>query len=293
MDDKPFAAAGCVLIAMTVIGFIDQFVRTIAEQSSLWTFHLLRSAMMWGIVAVWLVVARRRLRVRGWRGLLGRSAALSMALVIYFGALGFLPVAQVAAGLFTAPLWILLFQAAAGSGIGPRRIAAVAAGFLGAMLVLSPDPATLSALALAPVLAGAFYALGAIATRAWCAEEGTLELAMGTFTLLGLWGLAGLLVMGGGDDFLTRGWVTPSGEVLWLIVLQAAGSLMAVLFLTRGYQLAEASVASVFEYSVLGTSALFGWLVWGDRLGPAGAVGLVLIAGAGIVVARRSERVTV
>jgi drug/metabolite transporter (DMT)-like permease len=44
---------------------------------------------------------------------------------------------------------------------------------------------------------------------------------------------------------------------------------------------------------VLGTSALFGWLVWGDRLGPAGAVGLVLIAGAGIVVARRSERVTV
>jgi drug/metabolite transporter (DMT)-like permease len=286
VDDKPRAAAACVLAAMCVIGLIDQFVRIIAEQSSLWTFHALRSAMMWALVGVWLAVSRRRLRlVRAW-GLIGRSAAISVAMIVYFGALGFLPVAQVAAGLFTAPLWILLFRALAGQGIGPRRLAAVGAGFTGVMLVLAPDPSQLSPLMVAPVAAGAFYAVGALATRAWCAGEGALELSMGTFTALGLWGIGGLLVAGAGDGFLTRGWVAPTPEVWALIALQAVGSLGAVLLLTRAYQLAEASVASVFEYSVLGFGALFGWLVWGDALGTWGMVGLVLIAGAGIAVAR-------
>lgn len=291
MRDKPFAAAACVLAAMTVIGLIDQYVRVIAAQSSLWTFHLLRGAMMWGLVLAWLMATGRRLRVTNWRGLAGRSATISVAMIIYFGALGFLPVAQVAAGLFTAPLWILLFATAFGQRVGPVRIAAVALGFLGVMLVLAPDPDGLSPLAFAPILAGAFYALGALATRAWCGAEGTVEMAMGVFTCMMLWGLAGIAVMGGGDDFITRGWIWPTGEVWGLIALQAAGSLLAVLLLTRGYQLAEASVASVFEYSVLGTSALFGWLLWGDRLGPWGLFGLALIAGAGSVVALRSERV--
>ena len=287
MHDKPLAAGACVLAAMCVIGFIDQFVRAIAEQSSLWTFHVLRSAMMWGAVAVWLGLAGRRLRVVSWRGLLGRSAAISTAMILYFGVLGFLPVAEAAAGLFTAPLWLLLFRAAAGGPIGPVRLGAVAAGFAGVLMVLSPDAASLRPAMLVPVAAGAFYAAGALATRAWCAREGTLELAMGVFTAMAFWGLGGLLTMGQGDDFVTRGWVTPDAGVWWLIVLQAAGSLVAVLLLTRGYQLAEAAVASVFEYSVLGFSALFGWLVWGDRLGAAGLVGLCLIAASGAVLAFR------
>ncbi len=75
---------------------------------------------------------------------------------------------------------------------------------------------------------------------------------------------------------------------MWTVV-QAVGSLVAVLLLTRGYQLAEASLVSVFEYSVLGFSALFGWLVWGDVLGPAGLLGLALIAGAGSLIALRGR----
>ncbi|TFL16979.1 DMT family transporter [Jannaschia formosa] len=290
MSDKPLAAALSILAAMAIIGFIDQFVRLLAEQSSLWTFHLLRSLLMWTIVLAWAVAVRRRLRVVSWRGLAGRSLTISVAMILYFGALGFLPVAQVAAGLFTAPLWILLMSTAFGQRIGPVRIAAVAVGFLGVMLVLAPDPSRLSPLVLAPVLAGAFYGVGALATRAWCAGEGTLELSMGVFTCMGLWGLLGVLVMGTGDGFLTRGWVVPDATVWGVIAIQAVGSLVAVLLLTRGYQLAEASVASIFEYSVLGFSAVFGWFLWGESLGPTGLLGLVLIATAGSVVVLRSER---
>lgn len=294
MHNRPLAAAGVILCGMAVIGFIDQFVKVIAEQSSLWTFHLVRSGMMWVVVGSWLILSRRGLRIVNWRGVFGRSAAMSLAMIIYFGALGFLPVAQVAAGLFTAPIFVLVFSVAFfGLRIGPVRIVAVVLGFTGVVLVLSPDPSSVSPFVFLPALGGAFYAVAVIATREWCAEEGTLELSMAIFTFMGLWGLGGVLVVGAlgivGDDFLSRGWVWPTAQVWGLCGMQALGSLFAVLLLTRGYQMAEASLVSVFEYSVLGFSALFGWLIWGDLLGPLGFIGMALIAGAGSLIALRGD----
>jgi hypothetical protein len=52
------------------------------------------------------------------------------------------------------------------------RIVAVALGFLGVVMVLGPEALAGASLAAAlPVVAGALYALGNIATREWCAGE--------------------------------------------------------------------------------------------------------------------------
>ena len=291
--DRPLAAAGSILAAMAIIGFIDQFVQLLQDRSSVWTFFVVRAAMMAALAGAFCAVARRRLTVRRWRGVVARSAAMSVALVIYFGSLGFMSVAQAAAGLFTAPIWIMLMSAGLfGLRIGPVRVAAALAGFAGVVLVLSPDPATLGWTSFVPVLAGAFYGLGAIATREWCPGEGALELSLASFAGQTAWSLLAIAVLaatGGGDDFVTRGWVAPDATVLWVCVLQAVGSLIAVTLLTRGYQLAPASVASIFEYSVLGFAALFAWAVWGEATGPLGLLGLALIAGAGAVIALRGR----
>jgi drug/metabolite transporter (DMT)-like permease len=294
MHDRPLAAAGAILAAMAIIGFIDQFVVVIAETSSLWTFHLLRSILMVAMALAWLALRGQRLRVRNWRGIAKRSAFTSAALMIYFGALGFLPVAQAAAGMFTAPIFVLILSVAAFRlPVGPTRVAAALTGFAGVVAVLAPDPATIGLLTFVPVLAGAFYAVSAIGTREWCAGETALAIALGVFVAMALWGVAGVVVaeaVGPGDTFLTRGWVTPTAEAAGWILLQAAGSLVAVVLLTMGYQLAEASKASVFEYSVLGFSALFGWIIRGDVLSPWGYAGLVAIALSGAVIALRGSR---
>ena len=61
-----------------------------------------------------LVLAARplglRLGARNLRAVVARSAIHGFAMVIYFGALAFLPVALVAAGLFTAPIFVLLIE---------------------------------------------------------------------------------------------------------------------------------------------------------------------------------------
>ncbi|WP_299817049.1 DMT family transporter [uncultured Jannaschia sp.] len=297
MENRPVAAAGFILTSTLTIGFIDQFIRIIAETSSLWTFHVVRTAMIWILVGGWLALSGRRLRVSNWRGLLLRSGIMATALMIYFGALGFLPVAQAAAGLFTAPIWVLILSVAMfGLRVGPVRIAAVALGFAGVVMVLSPDPARIEPLVFVPVLGGAFYAMGAIATREWLGAESALVVALGSFTAQGLWGLLGLAAiaaLGPGDGFLARGWVWPDANVLAWCVLQAGGSLFAVVCVTRGYQLAEASLVSVFEYSVLGFSALFGLLLWGEALSPVSILGLGLIATAGSLIVVRGRRARV
>ncbi|MEM8851603.1 MAG: EamA/RhaT family transporter, partial [Pseudomonadota bacterium] len=195
MQDRPLAAAGAILAAMAIIGFIDQFVAVIAETSSLWTFHLIRSAMMWGLALAWVALRRQRLRVMNWRGVAKRSAFTSSAMIIYFGALGFLPVAEAAAGLFTAPIFVLIFSVLFfGLSVGPVRIVAILVGFAGVIAVLAPDPATVTWLTFLPVAAGAFYAVSAIGTREWCPDETALVISLGVFTAMALWGIAGISV---------------------------------------------------------------------------------------------------
>ncbi|MBM2576948.1 DMT family transporter [Jannaschia sp. Os4] len=290
--DRTLAAAGCILTAMAVIGFIDQYVGRLAETSSVWSFVLVRTAIIFALALGFAILARRPLRVRRWRGVLARAAVMGAALVIYFGALGFLSVAEAAAGLFTAPIWVLLLSVAWGLRVGPVRMVAVALGFAGVLLVLAPDPATTSAWLILPVLAGALYGLGALATREWCEGEGALELSLANFGAQAVWSalaVAVIAVVGAGDTFVTRGWVWPDGPTLAICAMQAAGSLVAVTLLTKGYQLTQASLASVFEYSVLGFSALFGWIVAGQATGPWGLLGLGLIALAGSLIALRAR----
>ncbi len=225
-----------------------------------------------------------------------RSAIHGTAMLIYFGALAFLPVAQVAAGLFTAPIFVLLIQRFLyGQAIRGLQIFAVVVGFLGVVLVLGPEAmsgATLAALL--PVIAGALYAMGNIATRAWCAEESAETILAGFFGVLGVMGLIGMAILWvfpltvpeGAAGFVQRGPVWPTGTFLWWTLVQAAGSLLGVGMIVRAYQIAEASRVSVFEYIILPASAAWGFVLWGESLTWPAVAGMALIALAGIVIAR-------
>lgn len=297
--DRTLAAAGFILLYAAVIGFTDNYVRVIAAEGGLWQFHATRSAMALALVAMLAVPLGLRLRPRNLRAVAARSVIHGAAMMVYFGALAFLPVAQVAAGLFTAPIFVLILSRFVyGHPIGPVRIVAVALGFLGVVMVLGPQAMAGATLAAAlPVAAGALYALGNIATREWCAGESAETLTAGFFLALGVLGLTGLGLLAlvplpvaeGTAGFVTRGWVWPSGAFLLWTFVQAAGSLFAVVMMVRAYQLAEASRVSVFEYATLPASAFWGWVIWSEILTPLAAGGMVLIAAAGVMIAARAR----
>ena len=297
--DRTLTAAGMILIYATVIGFGDNFVRVVAAEGGLWQFHATRTAMALGLVALLMRPLRLRLKPVRLGAVVARSTIHGISMLIYFGCLAFLPVAQVAAGLFTAPIFVLLISRFAyGHHIGPVRIAAVGVGFVGVILVLGPSAMSgASVAALLPVAAGALYALGNIATREWCAGESAETLLVAFFVALGGLGLAGLAVLAvvplavpeGAAGFVQRGWVWPSGTFLFWTFVQAAGSLLGVGLMIRAYQIAAASRVSVFEYIILPASALWGWLIWGEVLLLSAGVGMGLIALAGGMIALRAR----
>lgn len=295
-DGRRFlAAAAHVLAAVALLGLVDNFIRLVAAEAGLWQFHLTRSAMAAALLTVGAAVLGWRLRPRHWGWVATRSFFLSGSMVIYFAAIAMMPIAQVAAGLFTSPIFVLLIAIfVQRQRVGPWRMLAVATGFIGVLMVLRPDANGFSALSLMPVAAGALYAVQAVLTRHRCAGEGTMCLQAGFFAGLAVWSVLGLgvvhlLLPAPGAAFATRGWTTPTGPFLFWTAVQAVGSLAALALLTRGYQMAEPSRLAVFEYAFLASVSLWAWLLWDEVLPPIGYAGIGLIALAGAVISLRSR----
>jgi drug/metabolite transporter (DMT)-like permease len=290
--------AALILGGVTILGVTDNFVRFVAEDAGLWQFHLVRSAMALALLLA--VGAMLGLRVVPRRP--GRVAVRSLcnagAMLLYFGALPMMPIAQAGAALFSAPIWVLIFSwALFGHRIGPRRLVAVGMGFAGVLVMLRPDPADLDLVTLMPVAAGALYGLGNLLTREWCAEEPVGSLLAGFLLMLAAASVVALGLIAwaepdpGPARFLLEGWQPMTGAFLGWVAVQAAGALLAVGMIYRGYQSGETSALSVFEYGFLVAASVTAWLLWGEVLDAVSYGGMALIAGAGAVLAWRARRV--
>lgn len=297
MDLNTRRAIVCSLSAMMLFGLIDNFVRLIAETGSLWQFHMIRSVVALSVlvlIARWFGIGlRAKYPVR----VAGRTFFAAIAMVLYFGCLGVMPVAQAVAGLFTAPIFVVIFSAIFfGERVGIRRVVAVLIGFGGIVLVLRPDVQGVGLLTVMPVVAGAFYAMGNITTRRWCGEEGTMTLLGAFFVAMMLMGAMGILVVNGlfpdpptgPDGFVLRGWVPFEGVFMYVTLLQGIGSLLGIGLIIRSYQLAEASFIGVFEYAMILFATLWAAILWQEYPDAIGMVGIVFIVAAGVFISIRT-----
>jgi drug/metabolite transporter (DMT)-like permease len=282
---------------MFVLGITDNFVPYITETGSLWQFHMLRGVLAVVLLALLAVAGVGMIRPLSLRAVLGRSLFPASAMLIYFGCLSVLPIGVVVAGLFTAPLFVLLISVVfQGARVGPMRIAAVLMGFVGALLVIQPDPRALDPVAFLPIVAGLLYAIGAVVTRLWCAQESTIALSAGFFGMLALFGAIGLSILptggpAGFDGFVLRGWVPVTTDMWFWIAVQAVGSIVGIGLIFRGYLMGEAGYVAVFEYSLLVFASFWAWILWDQTVGALALFGMALIAGAGAVITLRSDEV--
>ena len=123
---------------------------------------------------------------------LGRNMFLSGAMFVYFGYLGFFPIAAVTAGLFTAPVLVMFINVIwSRRAIGRVRLATAVLGFMGTILVLKPDVGGLNWANLFPASAGLMYAFGNVATRKWCEGESAVALQWSYMFLILIFGSLG------------------------------------------------------------------------------------------------------
>ena len=222
------------------------------------------------------------------------------SMLLYFGVMPMMPIAEAGAGLFTSPIFVLMFSIIfLKERIGWRRIFAVIVGSVGVLLVLRPGSAGFSVYHMLPILAGASYAMGSIITYRYLREESSLAILMSFLVSIGAVGACvttGLTYFPVTTElidqapFLFSGWQAVYGMFWVWIVTIAAGASIALSLMTRAYQLTKTSYAAIYEYAYLLSVGLFGWLFWGVIPDAISIVGIFLIILAGVIIVLAQRR---
>ena len=285
-----------ILSAMAILGLSDNLFYYLEPYMGLGQFHALRSLVCILFLVPFAYLTNTALLPVSWAPVMGRTVLQTISMFLYFGSLPIMSVAEAAAGLFTSPIFVLIFTSLIyKEKIGMRRIMAVVVGTAGVLFVLRPDQSGFHIMQTMPVAAGAFYALASITTRRWCADEPPLSIVAVFFATIGLVGAIATTMLDivpvsetlyETAPFFFRGWMALDLVTWGWLLVQAFMTVIAIALLTRGYQVAETSYMAVFEYSLLIFAAFWTYLLFGQSLALTSVIGFMLIAGAGIIISR-------
>lgn len=220
-----------------------------------------------------------------WRGLVG-----SGGMAFGFLALGLLPLPEVTAIFFAAPILTTIFAAMfLGETIRLYRLFAVLLGLMGVAIILWPrlngiDPEGATKLetvgAFAALLAAVFAALAQVFVRKLVAEESTAAIVFYlsvTTTILSLFSLP-------------FGWTMPGGLPLMLLICSGVLGGLGQVLLTTSYRYAETSVIAPFDYAQIIFALAIGWVIFDElpTLAMLAGAFLTIVAG-GIILWRERQ----
>lgn len=280
-------ASVLVLITMSAV------IKSLSNEIPTGEVVFFRSLFAIPVIVVWLALRRelrtglRTARPLGhvWRGLVGTTA-----MGLSFAALGLLPLPEVTAIGYAAPLLVVVFAAMfLGEEVRAFRISAVALGLTGVLIVLSPRLTAFREGALGQVEAlgamlmlgsAVFAALAQVFVRKLVATEKTAAIVF-YFSLS-----ATVLSL----ISLPFGWVVPSAGHAALLILAGLLGGVGQILLTSSYREADASVIAPFEYSSMLFALVIGYSVFGEVPTWATLGGAALVVTAGILIIWRESR---
>lgn len=220
-----------------------------------------------------------------WRGFAG-----TMAMGLGFAGLAYLPLPEVTAIGYAAPLLTVIFAAMfLNEEVRAFRIGAVALGLVGVLIVLAPRLTVLNApgashaeaLGALLVLGGAvFAALAQVFVRKLVQTERTPTIVFWfsvTATVLSL-------------ATIPFGWVWPTPrEAVFLVSAGLLGGVGQIL-LTSSYREADASLVAPFDYASMLFALAIGWFVFAEAPTATMLLGASIVVLAGILIIWRERR---
>jgi len=208
---------------------------------------------------------------RGTWGLFGlRGLAHMSAVVLWFYAMARIPIADVTAMNYMSPIYVTIGAALfLGERLAFRRILAVVAGLVGALIILRPGFREVGvghlAMIFAAMIFGASYLLAKLLSER-CSPAAVVAMLSVTVTI----GLAPLAAMN---------WVTPTWAELGILLVVAGLATAGHYAMTRAFQAAPLAVTQPVTFLQLVWAVSLGAFVFGEPLDPWVIVGgLVIVA---------------
>lgn len=190
----------------------------------------------------------------------------------YLSAISQIPLANASAIFQALPLVITLGAALVfGEPVGWRRWLAIAAGFIGVLVIVRPGAEGFSQPALLALASVGFCAVRDLATRRIPKHLPTVFITLLTTVTVTTAGAVVLVPLGG--------WKPPSGHALGLLTFAAVLILIGYQCIIVSLRTGDISAVAPFRYTALPWAMLTGYLAFGHK--PDGA----MLAGAAIIVA--------
>ena len=211
-----------------------------------------------------------------------RAFTLSLVTLFVGLALQRMPLAETTSIVFMAPIFVALLAGfTLGEKVGGWGWLAVLMGFIGALLIVRPGNDLNTA--------GIFFALlGAMANAVYQLMSRVLMLTEKAVTLLFYTAMVGSIIFG-----IALPWFwenkTPSTLELALFLLMGVVGGSGHYFFTSAYRHASASILAPVTYLQLLWAGLLGWLIFDTTPDGLSMLGMVIIAGSGVMITVRSR----
>jgi drug/metabolite transporter (DMT)-like permease len=239
-------------------------------------------------VAVLAIIAWRTnrlhlLKTTNWRAHALRSLSGTVSMFFLFTALTLIPLADVTAITYTAPMFLtVLAMVFLGERIHRYRWSALALGFAGVLIMIGPhlsfgssgSPGALAALGAAVTSAIAMTSL-----RAMSADEHAITI---TFYFSVTFMICAALTA-------IQGWPMPDSTQFCLIVLAGLFGVFGQLLMTYSYQYAEASTIAPLEYTSMIMAVTLGYFFFDEIPKLSVWIGAPLVICAGLIVLWREH----
>ncbi|MFC0218127.1 DMT family transporter [Pseudochelatococcus lubricantis] len=250
------------------------------------SFFMLLPLLVW---LAWQGQVMAALRTRNVMGHFRRGIMSSSSMFLNFLALSYLPLTDVVALGYTAPLIVVVLAAVVlrenvqayrwiGTGIGFAGVIVMLAPHLGGGTLLAGGAASVGVMI---ALAGAILTAGALiqvrrlvdteTTGAIIFYMSVMTSALGFVTILG-------------------GWVVPTAEEMAVLIAIGIVGGVGQILLTMSFRYGDASLLAPFDYTTMLWACLFGWLIFSDWPLPAVFVGAAIVIASGLFIVWR-ERV--
>jgi drug/metabolite transporter (DMT)-like permease len=189
-----------------------------------------------------------------------RSLLLVVSTALNFIALQYLQLAETISIIFMTPMLVaLLAVPVLGERVGPRRLVAIAVGFVGVLIITRPGFGGLHPAVVLSVLGCIAYAFYNLLTRLLASHDSSE-------TTMFYSGIAGVIVM---TPILPFVWSMPSGWSVWAVMVLLGGfGALGHWFIIEAHRRAPAGTLAPFIYSQIIWMVSLGWLVfdqWPDR----------------------------
>ena len=300
-QDYPMMALAFLLIGVSTLALQDSLVKLMASETSFWQFQTIRSSfnMMFVLIIAFLSTGFRILIPQRPVVVFLRSIMMTLCMLFFFGGVAHVSTAQMGAGLYTYPLFVtVLAGPILREKVGPFRLGALALGVLCSLLVLNPFGDNFHLVQIMPIIAGFFYACNILILRKYCRHESPLTLAFIIALVFFTFGLLGMTVIDNlsltediilSAPFIAIGWPKLTLIILGFCFFASFLNLLGNICMSRAYQTAESSWLAPLDFSYLLFLTIWGKILFDDLPSQSAALGMVMIALAGMITAFRES----